>query len=164
MSTDNPRLDAGRAVLARWLGDEVRALTAATREVVEPQLQPGERVRAELPDGTVIGAVTIGKPAESAVVTDERALLAWVRKNRPTELIEQVNPAYLDQLKRQAKANGDFPVTADGEVIPGIEVRTGSASYRPTVDAAQVPLLRRRLAELVSGGLLELPGTDREAS
>ncbi|MDP9143664.1 MAG: hypothetical protein M3N43_03045 [Actinomycetota bacterium] len=161
MNPNDDREMAGRAVVARWMSDEIRGLVSGVRENLEPRLEPGERMRAQLPDGTVIGAVTIGKAAETAAVTDERALLAWVKEHRPTEVVESVNPAYVEVLKRQAKAHG-FAHTEDGEVIPGVELRTGSASYRPMVDKDAVPLLRSKLAELIAGGLLELPAGDEE--
>ena len=155
MSIEEDRINAGRAVVAKWLSDEVRSVVATARQILEPRLEPGERVRAQLPDGTVIGAVTISKAAEIASVTDERALLEWVKQNAPTEIVESVNPAFVEVLKRQAKAHG-FAHTPDGEIIPGVELRTGAASYRPTVDKDAVPALRAKLAELIADGLLEL--------
>lgn len=156
---DNPRINAGRAVVGKWLSDEVRALVQASRDVVEPALEPGERVTAQLPDGTVIGSVTRGKPAESATVTDERALLAWVKEHAPSELVTSVNPAFVELLKKRCKTAG-YAHDDRGEIVPGIELRTGSASYRPTVAPEAVPTLRSRLADLVAGGLLELPAPD----
>ncbi len=163
MNIDDDRIHAGRAVTAKWLSDEIRALTAGAREILEPRLEPGERVRAQLPDGTTIGSVTIGKAAESATVTDARALLAWVKAHAPTEIVESVNPAYVDLLKRRCKTAG-YAHDDQGEIVPGIELRVGTASYRPMVDPDAVPLLRAKLADLISGGLLELPaGEQRRA-
>lgn len=152
------RTDAGRAVFAQFLRGEVAELIDRVRGVVTDNLSPGERVNATLPDGTVIGTVTIGKPAEAARVTDERALLDWVKSNRPDEIVESVRTSYVDQLKRDAKVHG-YPVDkSTGEIIPGVELVEGSPSYRPVVDKGAVPVLRQRLAEIVSQGLLELPG------
>jgi hypothetical protein len=160
MVREESRVIAGRAVVARWLSEEVRTLVTGVRNVLEPQMEPGERVTAQLPDGTVIGAVTIGKAAESASVTDQRALLAWVKEHAPTEIVESVNPAYVDALKKRCKATGLAYDDVTGGIIPGIELVTGSSSYRPAVDPTQVPLLRRRIGELLSNGLLELPASD----
>lgn len=162
MSVSEDRIMAGRAAFLRWLGDEVFAAKTAVRDAIEPRLEPGERIRAELPDGTVIGAVAIGKPAETPTVTDERALLAWVKANRPSEIVESVNPAFVEVLKRQAKAHGFAFVHDTGEVIPGVGLRTSSPSYRPTVDKDLVPMLRQRLAEIVAGGLFELPAAEEK--
>lgn len=160
MSISEDRQIAGRAAFLAWLSTEVRQATSDVREHLQPRLEAGERVRAELPDGTVIGAVAIGKPAETPVVTDDRALLAWVKANRPTEITESVNPAFVEVLKRQAKVHGHAFDHDTGEVIPGIGLRESSPSYRPTVDKTAVPLLRQRLAEIVAGGLFELPAPD----
>ena len=165
MSAAEDRINAGRAVVLRWLTDEVKEHIAGTRNVLEPRMEPGERIRAELPDGTVIGHVTIGNPSETPTVTDERALLAWVKANKPTEIVESVNPAYVEVLKRQAKAHGHAFDHDTGEVIPGIGLKESAPSYRPTPDKKQVPLLRARLSEVIAGGLLELPASnEREAS
>lgn len=162
MSSQEDRVSAGRAVFVKWLSDEVRAVTAIAREALEPNMEAGERLRAELPDGTPIGTVTIGKAAETASVTDARALLAWVKEHRPTEIVESVNLAYVDQLRREAKVHGHAFDKETGEIIPGIEVVTGSTSYRPTVDATSIPVLRARLAEVIAGGLLEITSAPQE--
>lgn len=164
MSINDDRVMAGRAAFLKWLGDEVFLAKTNVRDAIEPRLEPGERIRAELPDGTVIGAVTIGKAAETPVVTDERALLTWVKANRPTEITESVNAAYVEILKRQAKAHGFAFVHETGEVIPGIGLRTSTPSYRPTVDKDLIPLLRQRSGELISGGLMELPAAEERAA
>lgn len=162
MSTDDDRLMAGRAAFLHWLKGEVFEAKTHVEDAIRPRLEPGERIRAELPDGTVIGAVTIGKPAETPTVTDERALLAWVKANRPTEIVESVNSAYVDALKKQVKAHGYAFVPGTGEVIPGIGLKTSTPSYRPTVDKDLIPMLRQRSGELISGGLLELPAAENE--
>lgn len=161
MSIHDDRIMAGRATFLHWLSSEVAAAKTDVRSAIEPRLEAGERIRAELPDGTVIGAVAIGKAAETPVVTDERALLAWVKANRPTEVVESVNSAYVEVLKRQAKAHGYAYANETGEVIPGIGLRESSPSYRPTVDKDLIPLLRQRLAEIVAGGLFELPAAEK---
>lgn len=162
MSTDDDRVMAGRAAFLKWLGDEVFLAKTQVRDAIEPRIEPGERIRAELPDGTVIGAVTIGKAAETPTVTDERALLAWVKENRPTEITESVNTAYVDALKKQVKAHGYAFVPDTGEIIPGIGLKTSTPSYRPTVDRDLIPMLRQRSGELISDGLLELPAAEEE--
>lgn len=164
MSLENDRVQAGRAVVLAWLQKEVRDAVTGARGVLEPRLEAGERIRAELPDGTAVGHVTIGKAAEYATVTDERALLDWVKHNKPTEIVESVNAAYIEVLKRQVKAHGHAFDEQSGEIIPGIEMSMGSTSYRPTVDATKVPFLRSKLADIVGAGLLELPSAEEKAS
>jgi len=164
MSAQDDRLRAGRAVFARIVADDVAAVVARVREDIEPNLRPGERIAAELPDGTVIGSVTRSKVAQRAAVTDMRALLAWVREHQPDELVQSVNPAYVDALKRQVKVHGKAFDRGTGEVIPGVELVDGSATYRPAPDPDMVPLVLARLAELVGAGLLELPNPETESN
>lgn len=164
MSREEDRIIAGRAAALHWFAEEVKKQVGATRAVLTPRVAPGERIGAYLPDGTVIGSVTIGLPATSVVVTDERALLAWVKANKPTEIVQSVNSAFIEFLKTQVRKHGyAFDVTS-GEIIPGIELREGSPSYRPTVDKAQLPMLRARLSEIISQALLELPAERKETA
>lgn len=162
MSSQQDRLNAGRVVVLRWLEAEVKDAATSARYILEPQVGEGERIRAELPDGTAVGTVTVGKAGEYATVIDERALLDWVRKNKPTEVVESVNPAYLTRLKDQVKKHGHAFDEATGEIIPGIEMKLGSPSWRPIVDKTQVPLLRSKLADIVGSGLLEIPASAEE--
>lgn len=157
MSIEDDRIDAGRAVVLSWLGRQVRDHSNAVREHLAPKVDPGERITAKLPDGTVIGTVTIGKPAQSPMVVDERALLDWVRENRPDEVVESVRASYVDHLKEQVRKHGHAFDAETGEIIPGIELREGSPSYRPSVDKDAVPVLQARLGEIVGNGLLALP-------
>jgi hypothetical protein len=157
MSTREQRLLAGRQVTAKILTEEIRALTAQTREQLEPTLDTEEAVAAELSDGTRLGKVARSKAAESARVTDAHALLQWVKANHPAEIVESVNPAYEAKLKTLAKKHGHAFDETTGEVIPGIEVIEGSASYRVTPTDGARELVMTRLSELVRGGLLALP-------
>ena len=165
MSREEDRINAGRAVVIRFLEDEIREAKTTMRNVLEPRMAPGERIPAQLPDGTAIGAVGLSKPRKTPTVTDEKALLEWVKTNRPDEIVESVNPAYIANLKAQVRSHGYAFDRETGEIIPGVEMEIGSPSYSPAPDKDQVPLLRRRLAEIVAGGLLALSPaeTDRSA-
>lgn len=100
-----------------------------------------------------IGSVQLVKGRESWTVTDPDALLAWVKANRPEEVVtvEQVRPSYIGALLMQAKKDG-APVTSDGELVPGIEQRTGepSLNVKPSEDAAQT------IAQALADGRLTL--------
>lgn len=164
MSREEDRIIAGRAAALHWLADEVATHVTATRALLEPRLEPGERIGAQLPDGTVIGAVTAGIPGRYPTVTDECVLVAWVKAHKPTEIVESIRVSFMKHLKEQVRKHGyAFDVTS-GEVIPGIELREGSPSYRPTVDETQLPLLRSRFSEIISQALLELPAPREETS
>lgn len=160
MSTRDDRLLAGKAIFAKVVAQDVKAVVDDTRDLLEPLLAPDEGIAAELPDGTRIGTVKRSKVRKAAAVTDERALLAWVRENRPDELIESVNPAFVDWLKGQAKKHGFAVVPSTGEVVPGVEMVDGAPSYLPQPDPDMVPLIQAKLAELIGHGLLALPSGD----
>lgn len=153
------QITAGRQVFAGILADEVAKLSKAVRAELEPHVEPDTAVAAKLPDGTRIGKVARSKPSTTARVTDERALLAWVKRNHPSEIltVESVNSAYLSKLLGLAKQNGVAYDTATGEVIPGVEQTTGSAAYRPTATDEGRELVLGRLSELIGDGLLALP-------
>lgn len=162
MSTAQDRLLAGRQVFTKVIQADVKAAFDQTRRLLEPLLGADEAIAAELPDGTRVGTVKRSKARKMPAVTDERALLAWVTEHRPDELVQSVNPAYVEYLKSQVREHGHaFDVTT-GEIIPGVEMREGSPSYLPQPDPVMVPVLRARLAELIGHGLLALPA--REAS
>jgi hypothetical protein len=156
VSSKEDRLLAGKAVFARVVAAEVDGVVKKTREALEARLEAEEGVAAELPDGTRIGTVKRSKGRQTPSVTDARALLAWVREHRPDELVQSVNPAFVQHLKELAKRHG-MAVLDDGTVVPGVEMVDGSCSYLPREDPAMVPLVWAKFAELVGHGLLELP-------
>lgn len=162
MSTREERLLAGRQVFAKVIQSDVKAAFDGTRKLLEPLIDADGGVAAELPDGTRIGSVKRSKPRLSPVVTDEHALLEWVRANRPEELVESVNPTFVDYLKGQAKTHGEPVYAPTGEIVPGIELREGAPSFLPQPDPQMVPVIRAKLAELIGSGLLALP--QQEAS
>lgn len=154
MSTPEDRLLAGRQIFIKVIQNDVKDAFDETRGALEPRLDSEEAAAAELPDGTRIGTVKRSKPRRVPVVTDEAALLEWVRKNRPDELVESVRPAFVDYLKGQARKHGAAVVEATGEIVPGVEMRAGAPSYLPSPDPEMVSVVRAKFAELISGGLL----------
>lgn len=158
MSTKEERLLAGRAIVVRVFAEEVDRVVRALREGLEGMLAPNEKLAAELPDGTVIGTVARSKPRSRPSVVDPAALLAWVEKNRPEEIVRSVNPAYLRALEAQARKHGAAFNTETGEIIPGIEMTTGSPSYLPSASEEGREVVLSRFAELIRGGVLALPG------
>lgn len=159
MSTHEDRLLAGRQVFLKVIQADAKAAFDETRQALEPRLDADEAVAAELPDGTRIGTVKRSKTRRAPAVTDEAALLAWVRHHRPEELVESVRPAFVDYLKAQARRYGAAVYEATGEIVPGVEMCDGGASYLPQPDPTTVPTVRAKFAELVGGGMLALPRT-----
>lgn len=104
-------------------------------------------------DGVELGTVTLTGGKEKATVTNEAALLEWVKVNRPDQLRSIVEPAYVKALLKQADKEGAAVDETTGEVIPGIDVETTnvSVSIRPN------DLARERMGALVAeSGLLQL--------
>jgi hypothetical protein len=156
VSTKEERLLAGRAIFAKVIGDEVKKDITNTRGLLEPGIAPDEGVAAELPDGTRIGTVKKSKPAKTACVTDYEVLLAWVKQHRPEELVQSVNPAFVDALKDTARKYGQAVLT-DGTVVPGIELVDGTSSYLPQVDKSMVPMIQQVFAQFLADGPRALP-------
>lgn len=162
MSTREDRLLAGRQVFTKVIQSDVKAAFDKTREQLEPLLGADEAIAAELPDGSRIGTVKRSKVKKSPAVTDEQALFAWVAEHRPEEIVQSVNPAFVEFLKGQVRKHGAAVDPSTGEIIPGVEMRECAPSYLPQPDPAMVPVVRAKFAELIGHGLLELP--QREAS
>ena len=144
MSDDERRLAAGRALFAKVLAEVAASEVKKARKLVEPTMVPGERVKGVLPDGRVVGDVVLSEQPVTAVVTDEKALLEYVRRTRPDEVLtrEYVRESFLAYLLDMAKSqlvddtyDGDV-VDAQGEVVPGIALDYGTPRYIPKPTAA----------------------------
>ena len=134
--------------LVKSEGDHYKAeLLAAFNE------SGAERVRVTDVDGTDLGSVSKSKGRISARVTDEAALLEWVKVNHPEHILRQVNATYRDQLLAVAKTGGDPIDPETGELVPGIEIFEGD----PSVSARPTPEAKDRMRALLAGsGLLEI--------
>jgi len=155
---------AGRAIVAKVFVEEANRLAKAVRDVVEPGLEPGEHITAQLGDGTRVGKVRRNERSQVAVTTDPDALLKWCQVNRPDEvqLIPTIRPAFLEHLRKQAKEHGYAFDAVSGEVIPGIEGQEGSASFVVTPTAEGRELVKAKLSDLIASGVLELPAADQD--
>lgn len=144
MERDEQRLAAGRALFAKVLADIAAAEVRKARKLLEPTMAPGEKVKGVLPDGRVVGDVNLSEQPASVVVTDERALLEYVRRTRPDEVMtrEYIRESFMTYLLDMARGqlvddtyDGDV-VDKDGEIIPGLALDYGTPRYRPTTTAA----------------------------
>lgn len=128
---------------------EAKAAKDAARAELAGALPFGDTVAGRAGDD-IVCKVSWSKGATKIVVADERALLEWVKVHHPTEIVEQVNPAYLKSLK----AVGAAVVDADGVVVDGAEVVTGEPwlSVRSERGALEV------VARMVSEGRVSLDG------
>ena len=148
---DSVREAAARAVVFQIVEQAAKARKDEAKAELAG-LEPGDGVSARL-NGVVIGKATMTSGRQKLTVTDERALVEWVRRNHPTEIVESVNPAYLKVLEAAGKSLGAV-VDDQGEVVPGVEITVGEAfvSVRKDKDAPFV------VAELLSTGRLSLDG------
>lgn len=112
-------------------------------------------------EGTELGTATLCGGKEKPKVTDEAALLAWVQENRPDQVRQVVEPAYVKALLKQAEREGAAADETTGEVIPGIEF-VESGAY---VTVKPNDLAKDRMAELIAeSGLLGLTRARRVAA
>lgn len=157
----NPRLDAGRAVVGKVVAEEIAKGNRELRALVEPLLEPGEKMKATLPDGMPLGTVQRTEKAKSVHV-NLTELMAWVEKNRPDQLQTNIADAYLSHLMAQCKKLGHAVDERTGEVIPGIELREGSSSFRITPSEDGRAYIVQRLRDLSATGILDLPSGEGE--
>jgi hypothetical protein len=153
---------ARRAVGAKLVADQIKDIEKqAKAELLERMQKLGVRTLDVAGTGDSNMAVISKTPGKvTAKVTDERALLEWVKANRPDQLRTLVEEAYVKSLLTLAAEHGAAVDEATGEVIPGIEVETGEPflSTRPTAEA------KARMKDLLAGSpLLELAGGETDA-
>lgn len=85
--------------------------------------------RITLPDGTVVGTLTVRDTSASAKVSDRMLLEEWVEENYPAALVRtvQIDPAFEKYLLSELVVFVDgpdgekVPVAEGGEVVPGVE-------------------------------------------
>lgn len=148
---DRMREAAARAVVYQIVEQAAKARKdEAKAELAE--LEPGDGISARL-NGVAIGKATMTAGRQKLTVTDERALVEWVRRNHPTEIVESVNPAYLKVLEASGKALGAV-IDDQGEVVPGVEITVGEA-YVSVCKDKDAPVL---VAELLTSGRVSLDG------
>ena len=143
------RKDTARRVA---LLDTLAAAVAAELKTAKTELQAGlkaakeetgtQQIAVDL-DGTDIGKATLVQPKATAVVTDDQALLAWVRtvakSEITTRLVTEIRPAWLDLLLKQITATGTTewadPETGVIHEVPGVAMQGRAAYTRMTIPA-----------------------------
>ena len=117
------------AVLKILVAELATAKKAADAEIRDTWRR-GDRLTAALPNGKLVGAVTLAKGRATANITDPDAYETWVRTVHPEQIetvpaTTRINPAFTDRLKAAARQLG-VPVDAEtGEIVPGITVTDG---------------------------------------
>lgn len=151
MNRDELRLNAARLVVAKVVVDKLTKFQRELRERTEPEMIPGEKVKATLPDGTPVGNVQLTEQSKR-IKCDIVQVTNWVKQHRPDQIQENVADAYLAHLFELAKKYGHAFDKESGEVIPGIETVDGAASFRVTPSAEGRSIIEQRYS-----GVLELP-------
>lgn len=127
--------DAADEALA-WacLKDAVTALADAAREraIAAMAAQASEKQAVLDAAGDRLGTVSYTGGELRAEVTDKGKLLRWVKENHPTEIIEEVAPAFLWALVQKAVADATQDGVESGEVLPGIRVGRMNPGLRIT--------------------------------
>lgn len=118
-----------------------------------------ERVGAFLPDGTKLAAVSHSDGRKGVKVTDEAAALKWAIERHPSEVVtvQVIRPAFLKMLLDDAKANGIGVDRSNGEVLPFIEVTTGT----PYVSVLTTDEGVERMSALANGFVAMIEGGNR---
>lgn len=115
---------------------KVLAADVAVREALAARLDAGERVPGRIGDAK-IGAATKTDPMATAKVVDGNAFRAWVKANRPEEIVtvEAVNSAFEKALLKIVGECGGM-TTEDGEVfdVPGVQIVPGVPQLRVVPD------------------------------
>lgn len=120
MTDENPVELAEEAVALRLIADALygrskdlstRAAAAMGRGTLYPKL----------PDGTELAQFTVTADAFTVTIDEDR-ILPWVREHYPTEIVEQVRPAFLTKV-RAACHDKKAAVGPGAEMdIPGLTV------------------------------------------
>jgi len=113
------RLEAAAAA-ARFKADILRELL--NRDAIAEFEEQGTAPTWRTPSATV--SLPVSKTR--AVVSDPDAVLRWVRTRHPSEVVEQVRPAFARALPGLLKVSGDVVIDPEtGEVVPGMAVAEG---------------------------------------
>lgn len=116
-------------VVHKVLMDRIAASRKALTAAVLGTSDAGDRKTAKLPDGQVIGAVSIAHGKQTPQVVDSAALKDWVQQHHPTEVITEshVRSSFLAVVLKAVKDEGGWLNKATGEVqpVPGVQVKLG---------------------------------------
>lgn len=118
----NARQHAVRLVILKAVKSWVDAVMLdAKEEALLDDFVAGDRVTAALPDGTVLGKVTLANGRSSFKVVDERAFKLWMYEHHPDSIIDVVRES---DKKAVLKA-----IEGGGEVPDGVEETSGNPYF-----------------------------------
>lgn len=119
--------------VSRWLTEQKRDMerteaffTALLREYSFPRFASDPRLKTiKLPAGKV---QVRQQPPEYR--RDNQALLNWLKERGMTEFVEVAETPRWAELKRQVQVAAGHVVTADGEIVEGVEVIERSPAFK----------------------------------
>jgi hypothetical protein len=151
--TDRRNQLAVAVMAGKLIADSLKG-TAEREEIAQIlTAEDTKKVPVRDADGTELGTATLCGGKEKAKVTDELALLRWVKANRPDQIREIVEDAFVKALLKQADKDGVAVDETTGEVIPGIEL----VETNTYVNVTPNDTARERMTALVAeSGLLQL--------
>lgn len=126
---------------AKAMKDEAKAELLA--------LEPGDRVAGKW-HGQSVATATMSDPDPKIAVRHGDQFLEWVRSHHETEVVESVNPAFMNRLKI---VDGHV-IDAVGEIVTGVEVVPG----KPYVSVRKADGAPDVIAELFRTGAVGLDG------
>lgn len=133
-----------------WAVIEARAKAMKDQAKAElAQLEPGDTVAGKW-HGQTVAKATMTTGRSKVEVTDTQALLDWVKREHPTEVVEAVNPAYVKSLEIY---NGHV-IDKQGVVVPGVQVVQGD----PSITVRKADGAEEIIAELFRTGSVALDG------
>lgn len=138
---------AMRAGVFQYIQKRAGELLAAAKQDLQA-LPNGDTVAGRHNDQVVCKASWV-RGRKTITVTDERALLAWVKEHHPEEIVESVNPAF---LKTFSEVDGQ--VHWQGEPVDFMAVKQGDP-YISVKSNDETPFL---VAQLLRGGQVSLDG------
>lgn len=138
---------ARRAAVFQYIEKRAGELKNQAREELR-SLPFGDTVAAKVGEQILAKASWV-KGRQKIVVTDEQALLAWVKEHHPDEIIESVNPAF---LKTFGAVDGQ--VHWQGHPVDFMEARE-SDPYVTVKGNDETPFL---VAQLLRSGSVSLDG------
>lgn len=138
MSLKDARLSvATLSALHDAIGESLKAAKAETLDGLKAaKAESGtKQITVPLPGSDkTVATITLVSPEPAAVVTDEAAFLAWVRKVYPAEIasrvVTEVRPAFRKKLLAEMTAAGVPKVTVSDEHV---DKDTGLISGEPVV-------------------------------
>lgn len=150
---------AVRLAVIRELEQRIKDARAELNMMFVDSLDVGDSKAASLDDGTKLGKVSYVSGRNSATVTDERALLAWTKANRPDEVVSTVRESFVTYLKDSAKRHDGFAVDeSTGEIVPGMSMREGNPYIMFRAEKGSGEVIAARWRELLGDALKALPG------